>query len=318
MSVTRVTAFAPASVANVAVGFDLLGFSVDSLGDHVTLEKINTPEIIIQDIEGQTTDIPKDAEKNTATAGLVRLCKDLKLNFGFNVSIKKGIPLGSGLGGSAASAVAALVAANEFLDPKLSKNQLLSYALIGEYQASQSYHADNLAPSLFGGLVLSRILESAPNSIPLAQVTEIPIPKDLYCTLLLPKLVLETKMARGILKDNISLQSFIRQSGYLAEFIACCYSNRAEAMKFCLNDVVIEPQRSHLIPFFKEAKALALKSGALGFSISGAGPCLFALSEKLSTAHLIQKELELLYQKKSLPVSSWALELNTQGSRVIS
>lgn len=209
------SAFAPASVANVAVGFDLLGFAVDIAGDTAHVEVTEDGSISVGTVSGLMTALPMDPEKNTATAGLVQLKKNLGLEFGFRVSVKKGIPLGSGLGGSAASSVAALVAANSLLSQPLDHSELIQYALIGEYAASGSYHADNVAPSMYGGMTMAtlsyggHVASRGPSAhvAPRVTVSQLPVPKNLWCVLLHPQIEIETKMARGILKKKFTFRT---------------------------------------------------------------------------------------------------------------
>lgn len=315
MTRTRATAFAPASVANVAVGFDLLGFSVSAAGDEVTVEKTGPTGIVIKDVSGVVTQVPKDAAKNTATAGLVRLSHDLHLKFGFEVTIEKGIPLGSGMGGSAASAVAALVAANALLDEPLSRERLLSYALIGEAQASGSYHADNVAPSLLGGLTLARV--RATGDLPRVEAISLPTPPNVYCVLVHPKMVLETKTARGVLKNDVLLKAHVEQAANLGGFVAACYRGDLALLKSSFHDVVVEPQRATLIPGFHDVKDSAMRSGAIGCSISGAGPSVFAWVEGAERAEDVAKSMIGGFARAGLESKAWTMPLATPGARVI-
>ena len=307
---TRATAFAPATVGNVAVGFDLLGFSVDFAGDKVSVERSDKKTVTV---ESSNKTIPVEPAKNTATAGLLRMMSDLHLTFGFRVSIEKGIPLGSGMGGSAASAVAAVVAANALLDEPLSDLELLSYALIGEAQASGGYHADNITPSLLGGLTLARVVNDWQ-----VEVTSIPLPRGIFCVLVHPHLSIETKQARGILKKDLSLKDHIAQSANLAGFIAGCFTNDLGLLRRSFSDVIIEPQRSHLIPGFAEVKRAALAGGALGCSISGAGPSVFAWVEGEKKACEIQTAMTAAFRAKGVEADGWSSPLTKNKARVIS
>lgn len=306
---TIVSAFAPATVANVAVGFDILGFAIDSVGDTVTLTKTSDMgKIEIEAIEG-IDGLPFDVHKNTATIGLVRMMKDFNLPFGFKVKIKKGIPLSSGMGGSAASSVAAVVAANAFLEKPLTKSELLSYALEGEKSASGAIHADNVAPCLFGGFTLIRSL----NPI---DIINLPYP-DLTCVLIHPDIKVETKHARSVLKPTITLPQFIEQSSHLAGFIAGCFQKDINLIQRSCHDFIIEPQRSHLIPGFLEAKASAIENKAIACSISGSGPSIFAFAHKEDSSKI--KEAMCLALKKSgvAQIDSWISSISETGARVI-
>lgn len=311
----KARAFAPASVANVAVGFDILGFSFGVIGDTVLVEKTPEPGVSIASISGVVTKLPSDPATNTATAGLVKLQQDLHLSFGFKVSIQKGIPLGSGMGGSAASAVAAIVAANALLERPLPNEKLLAYALIGEAQASGSFHADNVAPCLLGGLTLSQVKEGA---LPEVEFTSLPLPEDLHGIVIHPELSVETKQARGILKPGITLHQHIDQSARLAGFIAGCFKSDYALIKRSLADEIIEPQRAHLIPGFHAVKEAALSAGALGCSIAGAGPSVFAWSQGKATAEKIQAAMLKAFQSAKIPAIGWNKLLEKDGARILS
>jgi len=314
----RAEAFAPASVANVAVGFDLLGFSIGVAGDKVRVEKTPSPGVVIEGISGVVTKIPLDPRKNTATAGLVRLQEDLGLKFGFKVFIEKGIPLGSGMGGSAASAVAAIVAANALLEEPLCLEKLASYALLGEAQASGAYHADNVAPCLFGGLTLARVRTSPETGrLPEVEVTPLPLPPNLYGVVVHPELTVETKQARGLLKSEISLRQHIEQSANLAGFIAGCFNNDFDLLRRSLKDLIVERQRAHLIPGFYQVQEAALGAGALGCSISGAGPSVFAWAQGKEAAEGICGGMVEAFHKAGVRAEGWAALLGRDGARVI-
>jgi homoserine kinase len=256
---------APASVGNVAVGFDVLGHTVHGPVDTATVRRVPRAGVRITALRGVVVDLPTDAPLNTAGAALLSLSAALALPFGFEVELDKGIPLGSGLGGSAASAVAALVAANALLDRPLSREELVWHAVAGEQVASGSPHADNVAPQLLGGLVLALT----------DRVVPIPVPAGLWATVVHPHTVLETRVARGVLKDPYPLSAFVAQSGHLAAFLAGCFSGDLSLVRAGLVDVLVEPRRAPLVPGFAAVRAAALAHGALGASISGAGPSVF-------------------------------------------
>jgi len=304
-------AFAPATVGNVAVGFDILGFAVKEIGDIVSVKKISEPQNIkIEKITG-ASGIPTDPKKNTATVGLIRLAKDFNLPFGFSVSIEKGIPLSSGMGGSAASAVAAVVAANALLPKPLDETALFSYALDGESLASGSMHGDNLAPALLGGLVLVQ-------SVKPFEFVQIPVPKNIICVLVHPHIEIETRTARKILKKDVSLKEHVHQSSLLAGFISGCFLNDKAVISRSLKDHLIEPQRSSLIPGFTEAQSAALNSGAFGCSISGAGPTVFAWTDSRSSGEKIADNMKRAFQKNGTEkVDSWISPIRTEGAALI-
>src|SRR6202045_3725210 len=266
---TDVTAFAPATVANVGIGFDILGHTVEALGDRVRLRRIDEPVVRIRSITGIAGDLPAEPAHNTAGRAVQALHAALALNFGFEMQIEKGIPLGSGLGGSAASAVGAVVAANALLPEPCSKLELLKFAMQGEKVASGSLHVDNIAPSLFGGLVLTVGIDHP-------RVKQIPVPPGVRAVIVHPHMFLSTKQARAILTRTVELSDFVWQTANLAGFISGCYTNDLDMIRASFQDVVIEPQRQALIPGFNDVRQAAMDAGALGCSISGAGPTMFA------------------------------------------
>lgn len=305
----KATAFAPATVANVAVGFDLLGFALKGLGEFATVERIKEPQVIINPVAGHEK-IPTAPEKNTAGAGLVRLIADKNLKSGFRVTLQKQIPIGSGLGGSSASAVAAIVAANALLPKKLARAELMEYALIGEEVASGARHADNIAPCLEGGLVFVRCH-------PRVQVVKIKTPATLRAVIALPQLSINTKDAREILNPLVPLPTVVKQTGNLAGFLLGCAQGDFKLMGHSLNDVMIEPQRSGLIPCFGDLKPAALKAGAIGCSISGSGPAIFALANGDVTAKKILKAwTEAAREKNITLVKTFISPVASPGARV--
>ena len=303
------TAFAPASVGNVAVGFDILGHSVAALGDRVRVSRRAEPGVVIRSIAGVVADLPLVAEKNTAGMAVLALNRELALPFGFELEIEKGIPLGSGLGGSAASAVAAVVAAAALVDEPLDRTRLLKFAMQGEAVASGSVHVDNIAPSLFGGLVLTVGIDNP-------YVKQIPVPETVRCVLVHPHMVLATREARAILRGTVELSDVIWQQANLAGFLAGCYTSDLPLIRESLLDVLIEPQRQVLIPGFVEVKQAALAAGALGCSISGAGPTVFAWAEQ-PDADNVRSEMVAAFRKHGLGTDSWVSPIDREGARVV-
>lgn len=262
----QAVAFAPASVGNVGVGFDILGHTIFGPGDRVTVRRIKQPEVRISAIRGVVTDLPYEAGRNTAGVALLTLQRELALPFGFDIQIDKGLPLGAGMGGSATSCVAALVAANALLDAPLTREDLYRFALEGEAAASGGKHGDNIGPMLLGGLVLATA----------ERLVRIPVPSALHCALVHPHVALKTRHARAALAGEYALADFITQSAHLALVLSGCYGNDLELIGAGLDDVLIEPRRAPLICGFEQVKRAALSTGALGCSISGAGSSLFA------------------------------------------
>ena len=324
---TKATAFAPASIGNVGVGFDILGLAIDGVGDTVELTTTpdsNTITISFDNDDGfHTPTIPVDPKKNTAGAALLTMQEDLHLPFGFKIKIKKGIPLGSGMGGSAASAVAAVVAAAKIARTasggtgvhrhiaKLTREQLFSYALEGERIAAGVAHPDNVAPSLYGGLTLSSPLFAD-------QVKAVPLPRGLFCALVHPDVRVETKLARQILRPDVGLQSFVYQSALIAGFVLGCSNGDFELIGESLRDLVIEPQRQHLIPAFENVKRAAYSvRGCLGFSISGSGPSVFALSRSQPVAKKIAQEISAQFRLAGTTSQAYISRVPARGAHLV-
>lgn len=271
-------AFAPASVGNVGVGFDILGHALNGVGDRVTVRAIDEPTVRISAIRFSEAELPMEAADNTAGAALLALRAKHAIACGFEIEIDKGIPFGSGMGGSAASAVAALVAANALFATPFPLEALYDAALDGEAVASGSRHGDNVAPMLLGGLVLA-----TPNVAPI----RLAVPAELHCALVHPHCVLETRRARAVLVGTYELSKFVEQSAHLALLLTGCQRGDPALIGAGLSDVLIEPRRASLVPGFAQVKAAALAAGALGASISGAGPSVFAWCWGSASAHAV-------------------------------
>ncbi|MEM1179527.1 MAG: homoserine kinase [Acidobacteriota bacterium] len=267
----KVSAFAPGSVSNIACGFDCLGFAVDGPGDLVTAEPKDSPGVEILEISGDGGRLPLEADRNTAGVAVTALLRAVgREEAGVALRIEKRMPLSSGLGSSAASAVAGARAAAELLGLEATRHQLLKAALEGERVACGSAHPDNATPSLYGGFVLIRSME------PL-DIVELPVPEGLTCALVRPHVDVETRAARGALGDTLALATAVRQWANLGSLVAGLYRGDLELVSRSLVDHVAEPKRAHLVPGFREIQAAAVASGALGCSLSGSGPSIFAL-----------------------------------------
>ncbi|HEX8282922.1 MAG TPA: homoserine kinase [Pyrinomonadaceae bacterium] len=313
------TAFAPATVANVAVGFDILGFAVEATGDRVTVtrtERTEQPTVTLGEITDAAgapfgSEIPLDPARNTATVGLSALLEERKPGFGFRVSISKGIALGSGLGGSAASAVGSLVAANALLERPLSDEELMPYALLGERAASGAIHPDNVTPCLFGGMTLVTSLSPF-------RCVRLPVPKKILTVLVHPRVRVDTRGARSLLRTEVPLADLIKQTASLAGFVAGCYTDDLGLIGESLRDHVVEAQRATLIPAFAEMKAAALEAGALGASISGSGPTVFAWVTSSEAAERARHSmLRALREHGGTEADSWVSPVSLQGARVL-
>lgn len=302
--------FAPATVANVACGFDIFGLAVDNPGDEVVLTRRSDDQIVIQDITGDQGKLTRDPEKNTVSLPILRFLEHLGIKAGFDIVLHKKMPLGSGLGSSSASSVAGVFAANELLGKPLSTKELLPFAMEGERVACGSAHADNVAPALLGGFVVVR------SYTPL-DIFQIPTPKDLFVTLLHPDIEVNTKDARFILRQEISLKKGIAQMGNVAGLIAGLIQSDYDLIGRSMVDYLIEPVRSILIPHFFDVKSAALEAGALGCSISGAGPSLFAFSQGEETAHRVAEAMKQVYAQTTISATPYVSAINTQGPRIL-
>ena len=267
-------ALAPASVGNVGIGFDILGHSVAGAGDRARVRRIDEPVVRIAAIEGCVVDLPLDPAQNTAGMALMALRKALGLRHGFELVLHKGIALGSGMGGSASSCVAALVAANALLERPLPMESLYGFALEGEAVASGGRHGDNVGPMLLGGLVLATR----------DRLVRVPVPDAWHCALVHPHMVLETRKARAALAGAYQLGEFVAQSANLSLMLAGCWQGDAGLVREGLNDVLVEPRRAPLIPGFARVKQAAMDHRAMGASISGAGPSVFGWFERREDA----------------------------------
>ena len=262
----QASAFSPASVGNVSVGFDLLGHALVGLGDIVTARRSDSTGVRINAVTGLPLALPQEAADNTAGRAVISLLQAVGVDFGVDLQLHKGIPLGSGLGGSAASATAAVVACNALLESPLSRRQLYPHALAGEAVASGSAHGDNIAPQLLGGLVLAAG----------DQLIELPVPDGLMAVVVHPDHVVETRRAREPLQQPFMLADIVAQQANLARVLCGCYRNDTALIGTGLNDVLVEPRRAALIPGFERVRQAARDHGALGAGISGAGPSVFA------------------------------------------
>ncbi len=301
------TAFSPASVGNVGVGFDILGHVIEGPGDRVTVRRIDAPEVRIAVIRGTTVDLPLEAPANTAGASLIALRAALALPFGFELEIEKGIPLGSGMGGSAASCVAALIAANELLDSHLPREALYDFALTGEAVASGGRHGDNLGPMLLGGLVLSTA----------DRLVRIPVPAAWHSVLVHPEAILETRRAREALKGAYALGDFVAQSANLALVLAGCHAGDAALVRAGLQDVLVEPRRAPLIVGFDAAKRAALEAGAMGASISGAGPSVFGWFETRALAEAAAPAIQAAFAAQGFDSQAWVSPIDSPAAKVV-
>jgi homoserine kinase len=293
MSVQRLqaaSATAFASVGNVGVGFDILGHCIAGAGDRADVRRIDAPTVRIASISGCVDVLPTDAAQNTAGAALMALRKALGLQHGFEISLHKGIALGSGMGGSAASCVAALVAANALLERSLPRESLYGFAVEGEAVASGGRHGDNVGPMLVGGLALATR----------DRVVRLPVPASWHCALVHPHVVLETRKARAALVGDYALGEFVAQSANLALVLAGCFNSDAELVREGLKDVLVEPRRAPLVPNFARVKQAAMDHKAMGASISGGGPSVFGWFEHRAEAEAAAEAMRSAFAEAGL------------------
>lgn len=304
----QIELFAPASVANVSCGFDVLGFCLDPIGDVMRITKTTSPGVTIGKITGQN--LPTNPLKNVASVAGLALLKEHPTEFGFQIDIDKKINPGSGIGSSAASAAGAVFGINELLGSPYSRNELIRFAMEGEAIASGAAHADNLAPVLLGGFTLVRSNETL-------DVIKLPNPKELVATIIHPKIELKTLHSRAILKTTIPLNKAIEQWGNLGAFVSALYTEDYKLLSRSIQDKVIEPYRAMLIPKFEETRQAALKAGALGSGISGSGPSIFALSKGIETAKKVGLKMESIYKNLNLDYQLHISKINTEGIKVL-
>ena len=307
----EVRVFAPATVANVAVGFDILGFAINAPGDEVVARRVDEPGVRITSITGDGGKLPLVAEKNTAGFAALRLLEQLgQTDIGIELEIHKKMPFGSGLGSSAASAAGGVMAVNALLGMPVPKIESLHCAVLGEQIADGAYHADNVAPSLLGGIILIRANEGL-------DVHRLPIPDELYAAVVYPHVSILTKDARDVLSSETTLTKCIQQTGNLGGLIVGFYESDYELIGRSLDDVIIEPQRSKLIPGFDSVKAAALDAGALGCSISGAGPSVFSLSKGKAIAEQAGRAMQQVFLQQDIPCDLYVSPINKEGAKIL-
>ena len=300
--------FSPATVANVACGFDVLGFCLDSVGDEMVIRKTDKKGINITKIKN--FDLPFETELNVAGVSALAMYDAIDVDFGFEIEIYKNIKPGSGIGSSAASAVGSVFGMNELLGKPFNKTQLTEFAIKGEALASKCEHADNLAPALFGGFTLVK-------SVSPLQILEIPSPDDLFATIIHPQIEIKTSESRAILPKEVPLSDAIIQSANLGSLVHALHTSNYELLSNSLQDVIVEPYRSQLIPYFNEVKEAVLKAGALGVGISGSGPSIFSLSKGLGTANKVKDAMQSVYSKSGIEFDIHVSKINTDGVKII-
>ena len=300
--------FSPASVSNVCCGFDVLGFSIDGLGDELIITKSDSKKLNIKKVNGYN--IPLAAEENTASVAAQSLLDFLNINHGFDIEINKNIKPGSGIGSSAASAVGAVYGINKLLGSPLKKHELLKFAMQGEFISSKTAPADNIASSLYGGLILVN------NSINY-NVIELPVPKNLYAVIHHPLVEIKTSDSRKILPASVDLNIASNQLSSIAGFVHSLHTKDFDLMKLILKDYFVENYRSDYIPLFKEIKNISKSNDAICCSISGSGPSIFSLVNEYTNAKKLQLLCDDIYTKNTIEFKSYVTGLNSKGVHII-
>jgi homoserine kinase len=307
---SEATAFAPASVSNVACGFDIMGFALSEPGDRVTVRARREPGVRIVRIRPEGLRLPEDPALNTAGAPVIAMLAASGNRTGLEVEIDKGMPIGSGIGSSAASAVAAAVACNEVLGTSFDRDTLLQFALAGERIASKATHVDNLAPCLWGGFVLVRGYDPI-------DLIHLPVPERLWCAVVCPSIEIKTEQARRMLPQTVPLGDVVAQTGNAAGLVAGLLTQDYALIGRSLHDRIAEPVRAALIPGFAEIKRAATDAGALGCSISGSGPAVFAMCASEREARAAAAGMGDAVRAQQLEHQSYVSRISRQGARVV-
>tara|TARA_B110000908_G_scaffold120799_1_gene141573 strand:- start:6610 stop:7533 length:924 start_codon:yes stop_codon:yes gene_type:complete len=300
--------FAPATVANVSCGFDSLGFAVDAIGDEMTFTKTLEKGVKITNITG--AELPYNVDENAASAVIKKILLEASADFGIALTIHKGFSPGSGLGSSAASAAGAAFGINQFLTHQYSNLELTKFAMFGEEVACGSAIADNVAAAIYGGFVLVRSYE------PL-EVIKLPVPEDLRVVAIHPQIAIKTKDARNVLPKEIALKDAVTQWANVGGLVSGLFTNNYKLISNSLVDVIVEPFRKGLIPFFDYVKTSAVEAGALGAGISGSGPTIFALCKGDDSAKKVYKSIEATYKETGIDFEMFISKVNSQGMKII-
>jgi homoserine kinase len=293
----------------VACGFDVLGFCLDSIGDEMQIYRSDQKGIRIRKVEGY--DVPLDPVKNVAGVSALALLEDADLDYGFDMEIRKNIKPGSGIGSSSASASGSVFAINELLGRPYDKTQLTWFAMQGEMLASQSEHADNLAPGIFGGFTLVK------STTPL-EVLELPVPEELYATVIHPQIEVKTSASRAVLPAKVPLKDAIRQYANVGSLVHALHTSDYELLERSLYDVLVEPHRSQFIPHYDQLREAAMDSGALGCGISGSGPSVFTLCRGAETAGSVADAFKAVFSDTDIDFEIYSSTINQQGIKIIS
>ena len=301
---SQIKIFSPASVSNICCGFDVLGFSIDGIGDELRITKSTNKGVNIKEIKGYN--VPLQNNKNTASVAAQALLDHLKINEGFDIEINKKIKPGSGIGSSAASAVGAVYGINKLLGNPLKHEELLKFAMKGEFVSSKTAPADNVASALYGGTILVNNRENY-------NVIKLPVPKSLYAIIHHPLIEIKTSDSRGVLPKSIDLKIASDQLSALGGFIHSLHTQDFDLMKISLKDYLVEQFRSDYVPAFNEVKTIADLNNTICCSISGSGPSIFTLVNSLNDAKRLKLVFDEIYKDKKLEFNSYMTSLNSKG-----
>ena len=303
--------FAPATVANMVCGFDVLGFALEEPGDEVLMRRVDNPGVHLVSVTGDDGRLPREAEKNTVSASVMAFLRYIdSADVGIEIELHKHMPIGSGLGSSAASTVAGLFAVNTLLGNPLSRQELLPFAIQGEELACGHGHADNVAPALLGGITLIRGYD------PL-DVVALPAPPELYASVVFPHVDVPTRDARQMIRAKVALKDAVTQWGNIAGLVAGLFTSDYDLIGRSMHDVLIEPTRAILIPEFYEMRKLAMEGGALGFGISGSGPSVFAFAKSKDTARHITTVIQAHLDNHGIESNGYVSGINNEGPKEV-
>jgi len=305
----EVRIFSPGTVSNVGCGFDTLGFCLDSIGDEMIIRKKSEKGIKISSIKG--FNLPLETESNVAGVSALEMYNDLDIDYGFEIEIIKKIKPGSGIGSSGASAVGSVFGMNYLLGSPFDKMQLINYALKGEVLASKVEHADNIAPGILGGFTLVK-------SIKPLHVIKLPSPTDLYSVIVHPQIEIKTSESRSVLPTKIPLKDAVIQWSNVGSLVHSLHTSDYKLLGKSIKDIVIEPYRRKLIPYFSDIRNIAANLNGLGTSISGSGPSIFSLCKGLKSAKEIESKQRQFMEKTEIKFHTYISKINTQGVRIIS
>ncbi|MYE27328.1 MAG: homoserine kinase [Chloroflexi bacterium] len=310
MAFSRAEAFAPATVANLGVGFDILGLALQGIGDRAIVEFRDEPEIQITDIQGDGGKLPREPEQNVASVSARAFLDHIGEKRGLSIQLFKGLPLASGLGSSAASAVVAVIALNQLVGEPFTREELLPFCLEGEALVS-GYHADNVAPCLLGGIVLVA-------GITVDAIRPLPVPADFDLALVTPDFPVPTNNARAILPSNVPLKALIHQTGKVAQLVDALHRSDLESLGAAMeDDHVVEPARVCLVPLLAEVRAAAKRAGAYSVFIGGAGPTLCALCDTAATAESVAAEMKQIYSEARMDSVARHTQVDLRGATVL-